>query len=137
MPHFPTASLIRFAHTTPDWAQTDTFTGLVAKWGTWVSGTAVGGRTAIGVGIKLETTAPSLLQWPHPGRGFRTTGYTSAILGSLESPFATPQLTVSGNLLTPPASVARYPTHGGTGSLQSAVDSRQTRVLRPNFTRKV
>jgi hypothetical protein len=137
MRHTFTASLIRFAHTTPDWSASNSFTDISAKWGTWVSGTTVSTRTAIGAGVLVQTTAPTLLQWPHSGSGFRTTGYTDAFVGSLESPYATPQLTISGNILTPSTSVARYPTHGGTGSLQSAIDSRETRVFRPSFGKQV
>lgn len=80
----------------------------------------------------IQTVAPALLPYPFAGWGFKSeTGYFH---GNMESPEATPLLTVSGTLTE--QGTASNPMVG-SGTLQGSLDAREVRFLRPTFARKV
>jgi len=98
----------------------------------WGRGDTVGGLTALGSGVSLEAASPALLPYPYTGWGVKTD--SSSIVGAVDYPLQTPQLTASGTLAEP--NMESNPTIG-TNTFQGVLDAREVRVLRPTFARKV
>lgn len=113
-------------------AKTNTYSRLANLAYLWGRGDAIDSKTVIGTGLSLETHAPALLPTPFAGWGVKTNA--SSIVGAIDYPRQTPQLTASGTLLE--ASVGSTPTMA-SGTLQGALERRECRRLRPTFARKV
>lgn len=125
-------SLARFARTVPTWqtpsaSYSNNYQWLAALTQAWATGFIVGGRTAFGSGVRLDTIAPSFMPYPRAGWGFVTTA--SSIIGADNEPQTTPLQTATGTL----ASATVLPP---AGSLQRVLDQRTTRILRPLFARR-
>jgi hypothetical protein len=113
-------------------AKSNTYSRLANLAYLWGRGDAIDSKTAIGTGLSLEVHAPALLPTPFAGWGVKTDA--SSIVGAIDYPRQTPQLTASGTLLE--ASVGSTPTLA-SGTLQGALERRECRRLRPTFARKV
>ena len=111
------------------------FASLVEGWNnnlplTTTQGTTI--RPLPSASQSIQTVAPALLPYPFAGWGFKSeTGYFH---GNMESPEATPLLTVSGTLTE--QGTASNPMVG-SGTLQGSLDAREVRFLKPTFARKV
>jgi hypothetical protein len=129
-------SLTRAATTTPDWASAAglSYFLLAQRYSQWASGSALSGRVALVSGSLLGEIAPHFLPFPQPGWGFITSDDPAYGLTNRTLPHAVPVLSVSGSL---PTDNANYPTAGGSGSSTYAADSRDVRVLRPAFVRRI
>ena len=131
---FGNISLIRAARTTSGWASLTTYVDLAAQWGTYASGTAVGGVYALASGTELGVAAPGLLPFPRGGWGFTAaSGTVISPSSATASPEATPIRTISGSL---PTDDADYPHVAGSGTLVYAADTREIRILRPPFVQR-
>lgn len=131
------ANLLRFLPQIPSWLSQYTVTSetnyydFIQQWGVWVSGTAVSGRYAVQGKVQM-TELPGLLHPIGPGWSFNNTNYTGAIRGAIPiKPIDTPVVSISGNYLS--SDPTNYPSVGGSGTLQFAVDSRVNRLLRPRW----
>lgn len=133
---FGALSLTRAAITTPDWASASGlhFFNLAQRYSQWASGSALDGRVALVSGSLLGEIAPHFLPFPQAGWGFTTSDDPSYGLASRTFPHAVPILTISGSL---PTDNANYPSAGGSGSSTYAADTREVRILRPSFVRRI
>ncbi len=108
----------------------------LSNYKSYLEGATLASRTAIGSGKQVASLSPALMG-PFPGWGMNTEGYSSTRIGAVDFfPDKTPQLTVAGTALATPANLLFSPW-GGTGSLDNAVNSRATRLLRPIFVKVV
>lgn len=112
-------------------SRSNTYSRLAALASKWAAGVSLDGKTVLGAGFTLETYAPSLLPFPFAGWGFKTD--SSSLVGAQELPVATPQLTEANTIQTP--QMANNPV-AGAGTLQGALDTRPTVVLKPTFAVK-
>jgi len=133
---FGALSLTRAAITTPDWASTAglSYFLLAQRFSQWASGSSLSGRVALVSGSLLGEIAPHFLPFPQPGWGFTTSDDPAYGVADKTYPAATPVLSISGSL---PTDNSAYPTAGGSGSSTYAADTREVRILRPAFVRRI
>jgi hypothetical protein len=129
-------TLTRATQTTPSWA---TAAGLhyfllTQRYSQWASGSALDGRFALQAGDILGEVAPHFLPFPATGWGFQTASSVAYGVANRTFPAAVPVLTISGSL---PADNSAYVHAGGSGSMTYGADSREIRVLRPSFVRRI
>lgn len=133
---FGALSLTRAAITMPNWASAAglNFYLLSQRFSQWASGSTVSSRVALVSGSLLGEIAPHLLPFPQPGWGFSTSDDPAYGIANRTFPAAVPILTISGSL---PTDNANYPSAGGSGSSTFTADSREVRILRPAFVRRI
>lgn len=113
---------------------------LLSNYKDYANGDSIGGtgttRTPLGATVHIDSSAPRLLG-AFPGGGMNTTGYADTRIGvAHQVPLQTPQLTVVGTILATPTNLTFSPW-GGTGTLDNAVNGKETRLLRPIYVKVV
>ncbi len=137
--NFRRANVNRFSMTVPNVAAINTAVTIspidyMNNYKSYLIGSTLSSRTAIGSGKEMNAVAPSLMG-PFPGWGMNTTGYADSRIGvAFERPERTPILTVAGTDLATPSNLT-FSVVGGTGTLQNVVDGRSTRLLRPIYSK--
>lgn len=112
--------------------RTNDYSRFAELWGDWANGVSIDGKIALVASADLGEFAPALLPYPRGGWGFISAA--NSFVGAYTEPNSAPKLAIEGgNQIKDPVN---NPV-SGIGTMQYALDSRDTNRLRPTFSRSL